>query len=53
MPWSIIDLYEYHPRGKDVDFWEELLSEIKLRIENEPNKNEICRHISAAIDGRY
>jgi len=33
-PWTLRDLYSYHPRGKDSDFWEELLNELTKRKEN-------------------
>ena len=29
--WTLRDLYLYHPRGRDVDFWEELISELNAR----------------------
>jgi len=51
--WTIKDLYQYHPRGKDVDFWEELLRELKRQMQQKPSNQELCRHISAALEGRY
>jgi hypothetical protein len=30
-PWSLRDLYLYHPFGKDTSFWEEFIDEIKTR----------------------
>jgi len=53
VPWTIKDLYEYHHRGKDVDFWEELLRELKRQMQQKPSNQELCRHISAALEGRY
>lgn len=29
--WTLRDLYLYHPRGRDVDFWEELIGELNAR----------------------
>lgn len=52
-PWTIRGLYQYHPRGKDVDFWEELLIELNLRMQRKPSNRELCRHVSAALEGRY
>jgi len=31
--WTLRDLYLYHPRGRDLDFWEELLNELNARAE--------------------
>jgi len=30
--WSLYELYRYHPRGRDVEFYRELLTEIEKRI---------------------
>ena len=53
VPWTIKDLYEYHHRGKDVDFWEELLRELNRQMQQKPSNQELRRHISAALEGRY
>jgi len=29
--WTLKDLYEYHPRGKELKFWEDLLNELEKR----------------------
>lgn len=52
-PWTIKDLYQFHPRGKGIDFWEELLMELNIRMHRKPRKRELCRHITAALEGRY
>jgi hypothetical protein len=53
VPWTNVDLYRYHPRGKDVSFWRELLVEIDKRLRLKPEKRELCRHVSAVLEGGY
>ena len=32
-PWTIMDVYRYHPRGRQPEFWEELLNDIDRNVE--------------------
>lgn len=52
-PWTINDLYQHHPQGKDVQFWRELLIQINERLIQNPENRELSRHISAVLDGAY
>jgi hypothetical protein len=34
--WTLGDLVTYHPRGKDIEFYQEILREIEKRLEANP-----------------
>jgi hypothetical protein len=51
--WSVSDLYNFHPRGKDESFWRELLVEIDARLELNYKNRELSKHIQAVLDGGY
>jgi len=52
-PWTISDLYYFHPRGKDVNFWKELLLEINSRLQQQPKYRKLSRDIEAVLEGAY
>lgn len=52
-PWTIRDLFFFHPRGKDETFWKELLIAINTRLHINHKNPEVSRHIDAALAGGY
>ncbi len=52
-PWTIRDLYYFHPRGKDVDFWRELLVELNSRLQLKQKHRRFSQNIEAVLEGRY
>lgn len=52
-PWTVSDLYDFHPRGKDVNFWKELLLEINSRLQQQPKYRKLSRDIEAVLEGAY
>lgn len=51
--WTISDLYSFHPKGKDPDFWKEMLIELNLRMQHMPRHEKLSRDIEAIIEGGY
>jgi hypothetical protein len=51
--WTILDLYRYHPRGKEVSFWKELLIELNKRLQTKTEKRELSRHILSTLQNGY
>ena len=48
-PWTLLDIYAYHPRGKDREFWLELLETVEER-----NASEHAQHRKDAVpEGLY
>jgi hypothetical protein len=52
-PWTIRDLYYFHPRGKDVSFWRELLVELNSRLQLKQKNRRFSQHIEAVLEGGY
>ncbi len=51
--WTISNLYSFHPRGKEPDFWRELLVEVNKRIQHMPMHKKLSRDIEAVLEGGY
>lgn len=37
--WTLRDLYELHPRGKNPEFWREILTALRTRRGEEPHRD--------------
>ena len=51
--WSFKDIYNQHPRGKELSFWNELLIELNNRLKTKPKKQELSRDILATLQTGY
>jgi hypothetical protein len=52
-PWTINDLYSFHPQGKDPEFWRQMLADINLRLRKMGQNKQLSRNITAVLDGAY
>jgi len=46
--WNLEDLFEYHPRGRDIEFYLEILREMEKRLETNP---ELRRKLESQTAG--
>jgi DNA-binding Lrp family transcriptional regulator len=46
-PWTLGDLVAYHPRGRDIAFYRELLGEIESRLEANPDLRRKLESLTA------